>query len=280
LNLGRYYDWLTRYERVGGWLGRTSGQPTLTLHRLLHTSRSDVLPADVVHHWIVGAVKSSPPLRTIDAGCGAGGTVLYLHAQLGGEYDGLTLSRAQWDRARAEARARGVSAACRFHVRSYDEKLTDLVPTGADLIVAIESLAHAENPPRTLQHLARSLAPGGRFVIVDDVPDDDLARDDSDFSGFRAGWGCPAILSHRQLLDALANAGLAIERQEDFTAGVRLRDRDAVERLVRLNRRMRGVTPWKPAAAVLDGLWGGLLLERLYHRRQMNYRAVVARRHI
>src|SRR4029453_12219333 len=92
--------------------------------------------------------------RVLDAGCGLGGTTFYLHADRGGRYDGITLSADQRARAEREALRRGVADACRFHVRSYDDDLRALAPDGVDLVIAIESLAHAPDPPRPLAHLA------------------------------------------------------------------------------------------------------------------------------
>jgi cyclopropane fatty-acyl-phospholipid synthase-like methyltransferase len=106
----------------------------------------------------------------IDAGCGLGGTVFYLRSRLGGRYDGITLSPSQRDRAERAARRLGVADSCRFHVFSFDDDLGAIAPDGADLIVAIESLAHSPDVSRTIANLTRALRPGGRLAVVEDVP--------------------------------------------------------------------------------------------------------------
>lgn len=277
-DLARYYDWLLRYERAAAWLGRGSGQRTFTLHRLLVPDRPGVSPADVVHQRIVEALGPARPTRAIDAGCGVGGTIFYLYAHLGGEYDGVTVSATQRARAQREAPSRGLDGRCRFHVRSYDEDLSDLAPGGADLITAIESLAHSSDPARTVRNLAKALAPGGRLVIVDDMPSEALPREDADFAGFREGWRCPVVVRGRDLYRMIADAGLTLERDEDLTPLVAQRDPRRLDRLMRLNRRLRAVLRWRSAATVLDSLWGGLLLERLYQRGAMSYRFLLAQR--
>ena len=274
----RYYNWLSWFQRATSWIGQGGGYQSLTVHRLLASSDPGVSAADVVHERILAAAGAMEAPRVVDAGCGLGGTIFYLHRRLGGTYDGLTLSPTQRAHAEREAKRRGVAAACRFHLRSYDDDLRPMVPDGADLIIAIESLAHAVRPEHTVANLARSLRHGGALIVVDDVPDDALTEADGDFAGFRRGWRCPAIARHATLLGALSDAGLDVERDEDLTPLVARRDPSEIERLVTINRRWRSWVGWLGAAELIDSLHGGLMLERLYRRGLMRYRLVAARR--
>jgi SAM-dependent methyltransferase len=276
--LGRYYDWLSRYQSVVTRLGHSGGFDPLTVHRLLSPDRTGVAPADVVHDRLLSAIGSLPNPRIVDAGCGFGGTIFYLHARLGGRYEGVTLSGVQRTRASREATRRGVSDACRFHVRTYDADLTDLILDGADLIIAVESLAHARDPRHSIRNLASFLRPKGRLAIIDDMPVTELPRDDPDYAGFRAGWSCPGIVDDAALRSALDAAMLNVEHDEDLTPLVALRDAHALERLVRANRRWRRALALTAARGLIDSLHGGLMLERLYQRRVVRYRFIVGRR--
>ena len=275
--VARYYNWLSWFQRATSWIGQGGGYQSLTVHRLLASSDPAVASADVIHERILAAVDLDAP-RVVDAGCGLGGTIFYLHRRLGGEYDGLTLSPIQRVHAEREAKRRGVAAACRFHLRSYDDDLRAIVPDGADLIIAVESLAHSIRPERTVANLAGALRRGGVLIVVDDVPEDALADGDGDFTGFQSGWRCPAIARHAALLGALSNAGLEVERDEDLTPLVARREPSEIERLMRINRRWRSWIGWLGAAELIDSLHGGLMLERLYRRGLMRYRLVAARR--
>ena len=285
MTLGRYYNWLSWFQRVTSWAGQGGGYQSLTVHRLLKSSDPAIASADVVHERILAVVgpfdfaqgRSLLAPRVIDAGCGLGGTIFYLHRKLGGEYHGLTVSPTQRAHAEREAKRRGVAAACRFHLRSYDDA-GGILPGGADLVVAIESLAHSPDPVRSIANLARALRIGGLLVVVDDVPDDGLALADDDFAAFRAGWRCPAIARLGVLLEALSEAGLTVETEHDLTPLVTLRDPRALERLTRSNRRWRTWAGWTGAGELIDALYGGLMLERLYRRGLMRYRLVAARR--
>ncbi len=276
--LARYYDWLSRYQRVTAWATR-AGRASLTVHRRLAVPFTPLGGSDGVHAALRAALAAMPtaPL-VVDAGCGLGGTIFFLHEQYGGEYHGLTLSAVQRDRAAAEARRRGWSATCRFHVANYDTGLDGIAPDGADLIVAIESLAHSSDPVHSILTLARSLRPRGRLVIVDDVPGARLRDDDPDLQQFRAGWRCPIVARRADLVAALTAGGLAVDRDDDLTSRVVLRGTAALERLVRANRGMRRWAGAGGAGLVLDALHGGLMLERLYRRGVMEYRLLVGRR--
>jgi tocopherol O-methyltransferase len=284
--VARYYNWLSWFQRITSWVGQGGGYQSLTVHRQLKSSDPAIASADVVHERILAVVgpfdfaQGTPQQapRVIDAGCGLGGTILYLHRKLGGEYHGLTVSPTQRAHAEREAKRRRVAQACHFHLQSYDDDPGGLLPSGADLVVAIESLAHSPDPVRSIANLARALRTGGRLVVVDDVPDDGLALTDDDFTAFRAGWRCPAIARRGVLLRALSDAGLAVETEHDLTPLVALRDPHALERLAKSNRRWRAWAGWTGAGELIDSLYGGLMLERLYRRGLMQYRLVAARR--
>jgi len=276
--ISQYYDWLSRFQQFVQFIGHRGGFDSLTVHRLLESGQPDVAPADVVHERLLSAAGPLRAPRVVDAGCGMGGTIFYLQARLGGEYHGLTLSGVQQARASREAKRRGVSNDCRFHLRDYDQPLDAIAPDGADLVVAIESLAHSRNPQNTIANLSAGLRQGGRLLIVDDVPLDSIAEDDADLAGFKAGWACLHIANDRALADAIGRAGLAIERNDDLTPLVRKRDATRLEALIRSNRRWRAFVGTNAAGALIDSLHGGLMLERLYHRGLMRYRLIVAAR--
>ena len=289
MSLARYYAWLSRFQDASGLFGHDSGQDTLTMHRLL-AADDGRRSGDVLHERLLAALVATAETGTtdrasaaggqvvLDAGCGLGGTTFFLQACLGGRYRGITLSPDQAARATAEAARRGLSAICHFAVRSYDDDLADLLPDGADLIVAIESLAHAPDPPATIGRLAARLRPGGRLLIVDDVPDTALPDVDGDFTGFRRGWQAPGVANAATLTTALENAGLVRVLDEDLTPRVHRRAPFALAARLTLARAVGPLARLTPAGVLHDALIGGLWLERLYARGVVAYRLIVARR--
>lgn len=279
VSIARYYGWLAWFQDQATRVGHPSGHDELTVHRRLRSADGTPSGAVVHHHLLdalqtVGSALSAP--RVLDAGCGVGGTTFFLQASLGGGYRGITLSPVQRDRAEAEARRRGLAAHCRFAVRSYDEDLADLWPDGADLVVAIESLAHASEPAATVARLARLLVPGGRLAVIDDMRAAGLPDDDADFEAFRRGWMCPQLGSADRLREAMLAAGLRVAVDRDLTPLVPRREPTALARRVRLSRAALPLARRTPAGVLLESLHGGLSLERLYHRGLMEYRLIVA----
>jgi len=283
MSVARYYAWLSWFQDLARGVAHDTGQDTFTVHRRLRADDGTV-SGDVLHERIVEALRATagagtaPSLDVLDAGCGLGGTTLFLHARLGGRYTGITLSDAQAARASAEAARRGVTEACRFVVRDYDADLSDLLPDGADLVIAIESLAHAPDPAATVARLAARLRPGGRLLLVDDVPVDGLAHDDPDFAGFRAGWLCPAIARESALTAAITAAELTVCHDDDLTPRVAARGAAMLMALTATSRAARFLLRPTPAGVLMGALHGGLRLERLYRRRLVHYRLIVARR--
>jgi SAM-dependent methyltransferase len=282
VSIATFYAWLSRFQDVARLVGHDTGQRELTVHRRL-ADASGAPSGDIVHGVMFEALQSTGTMPAVpvvlDAGCGLGGTTFFLRDRTdGGRYCGLTLSPAQRDRAEREARRRGLAGACQFVLRSYDADLRDLLPDGADLVVAIESLAHAPDPAETLAHVAALLRAGGRLVIVDDMPRPGLPLGDPDFEGFRAGWMCPAVASAETLREACRRAGLVICAEVDLTPRVPLRDPRGLAHRLTASTVARTAFRWTPARTFLDSLHGGLLLERLYARGLMEYRVIVARR--
>lgn len=283
MSVARYYAWLSRFQDVAGRFAHDTGQRTLTVHRRLRGDDGTV-SGDVLHARVVAAIHatthdpSSAALDILDAGCGLGGTIFYLHERLGGHYTGITLSATQAERGSAEATRRGVANTCRFAVRDYDADLADLLPTGVDLIVAIESFAHAPDPVATIGRLAARLRPGGRLLVVDDVPRDTLPRTDRDFAAFRAGWLCPNVATDATLAAALAAGGLVLCHDEDLTPRVSPRHAASREALVCASGMASAWLSRTPARVLMGALHGGLMLERLYGRGVVRYRLMVAQR--
>ncbi len=286
MSVARYYSWLSWFQDLARLVAHDTGQGTLTVHRRLRNASGDA-SGDVLHDRLLQALHatgtaSAPApaapaaLEVLDAGCGLGGTTFALQARLGGNYCGITLSPTQAARATAEAGRRGVSDTCRFVVRDYDADLRDLVPTGVDLIIAIESLAHAPDPAATIARLGSLLRPGGRLLVVDDVPRDVLPRDDADYLSFRRGWLCPAVASDATLAAALARAGLRVCHDENLTPLMPHRGRVQLHLLAWLSRGAGVLLGRTPAGVLIGALHGGLMLERLYRRELIRYRLVIA----
>ena len=273
-SLGNYYDVLSVWTSLARPFGYGGGVEELTVHRRLADPRRGGRPTTTrVHDVIAESLPALSCPRILDAGCGLGGTMLDFVRRYDGTAVGLTLSDTQRRRALHAARVRGLDARIDVRVQSYDAP-----PVGPfDLVVAIESLAHSVSPEKSVAALAAILRPGGVLAIVDDMPLP-AALETEDFHAFKRGWLAPVVWSRARFLEALGEAGLEVLVDRDVTQELRVRTLDQARRLTFANRWLRRVVPSKRWRSVLDAHHGGLALERLYRRKSMQYRLLVAKR--
>jgi SAM-dependent methyltransferase len=187
------------------------------VHRLL---------ADEIERQILGdAARSAAgaPLAILDFGCGVGGTLFHFADCFpSARLVGITVSERQVEFARRIAADRELTDRCSFALGDFERTELGVV---ADVVVAIESFAHAGRAAAFLENAARHLRPGGTLLVVDDFlalePAALDARAARWVERFRAGWRVPAICTpHRFVTDAKPH-GLELVEHVDLTPFVR-----------------------------------------------------------
>lgn len=263
--IANLYDWLSRYVQLANWIAYRDRFAGFTMHKPLGEGG-----VQTVNERLLAIADLPPHPRVLDAGCGFGGTIFAWHARAGGTYDGLTLSRVQTRVASREAKRRGIDA--HFHLRSFDER----IDARYDAIIAIETLIHAPDLAGTVRNLASALVPGGKLLVVDDMPDGDVPAHDTELL---AQYWSSRAWSIDDFRRAFVHAGLRIDVEEDLTACVRSRDVATLARVERKYARLYRLAPFAPARAVLSAYIGGIAIERLYATGVMRYRLFATRSH-
>jgi hypothetical protein len=113
------------------------------------------------------------------------------------------------------------------------------------------------------------------LVVVDDMPEPSAASS-PDLAVFKSGWQCPVLLSESAYLDALASCGLQIRACHDLSHECRPRSFARLAQLTWLNRWTQRLARSRALAQVMESHMGGLALERLIRRGQVQYRMLVA----
>ena len=132
-------------------------------------------------------IKSSDVV--LDAGCGVGGSSIFLAKKFGCKIFGITLSKKQAEQATKNAERNGVASNTEFLVMDF-ENITFSDKT-FDVVWAIESVCHANNKKKFLEGVDRILKQRGRLVIADGfaVKKDYKDREKDIMQKWLAGWG-------------------------------------------------------------------------------------------
>lgn len=277
--LSGLYDWLSRFNLLTNMAMFGAATADLTMHKTLAV-QGDAAPSYTgasqrlwINDLALDAAKLPAEPHVLDAGCGFGGTVFRWHEKLGGRYDGLTLSRVQHRVAVREARRRRVDGSCRFQLRSYDDPIAE----SYDAVVSIEALVHSPAFAQTFHNLSRTLRPGGKLVVAEDIPLDG-AQGDADLEEIRKYWGLAHVPTEECYRDAIEANGLRVLHDTDYSEGFRISGPEKLARLEVRYRRLYDFIPMEGPRFVLAAFLGGLALERLYRKGLVKYRLLVLKR--
>lgn len=161
-----------------------------------------------------GGIRSDQ--RVLDVGSGNGAAAIYLAREHGCQVVGLNLSERENEFARARVREEGVDD--RVEIRYGDFHELPFADGEFDVVWSQESLLHAVDKPRVLRECRRVLAPGGRLVLSDLLMRDDVPEDERQTLYSRVGT--PEMWDLDGYAQALRDAGLRVDRTEDWTANV------------------------------------------------------------
>lgn len=116
--------------------------------------------------WDLLELDAQKPVHILDAGCGVGGTSIYLaekYPQV--SFTGITIVPTHTIMAQRFADKRHVTHNTRFLLENYCQ--TSFPDDSFDGIIALESINYARSNEDLLKELYRVLKPGGRLVVID-----------------------------------------------------------------------------------------------------------------
>ncbi len=156
--------------------------------------------------------------RILDAGCGVGGSSIYLAQTFGCRAVGITLSQRQVDQAFINAKTRGVSDKTEFKVMDYCK--TDFPDASFDVVWGCESICYAENKEQFIYEAYRLLKPGGRLVIADGmIPKFEYNEHPINRRGIE-GWAANYIETPENFQKFMRQAGFKDIQFRDITKNI------------------------------------------------------------
>jgi len=103
--------------------------------------------------------------RVLDAGCGVGGSAIFMAREVGCRVTGITISTRQAERALRNGQKHGVAATVNFAVMDFVQ--TGFAGGTFDVVWALESSCYAANKGAFVREAHRLLRPGGRLIVAD-----------------------------------------------------------------------------------------------------------------
>lgn len=155
----------------------------------------------------------------LDAGCGVGGSAIYLAQAFGCRVTGITLSQKQVKTATEYALKAGVAKQVDFSCQDYTQ--TNFDDNSFDLVWAIESMQTATDKSSFLREMKRVLKPSGRILIADVFKDGNWHIEDTPImQTMLGGWAMSDILSLSELNELTQMVGMKISKHEDVSAEI------------------------------------------------------------
>ena len=117
------------------------------------------------NRYLVNIGKINKGHNVLDAGCGIGGSSIFLAKNIGCKVHGITLSKKQSETAKSLAEKNNVSNLAEFSQVNYLE--TGFNDNSFDIVWAIESFGSASDKSSFFKEMKRILKPGGRILFAD-----------------------------------------------------------------------------------------------------------------
>lgn len=215
----RYYDG-TRFDYRVAWLSRDN--PAIHFGFYGQEAGRHAAALKNTNRVLAGLAGLAPGQRVLDAGCGLGGSCLWLARELELHAVGITPVKSQVVAARRLAEAAGLAQRLTFHQADYCA--TPFDAESFDCVWACESLCHAPEKQSFYREACRLLRPGGRLVIAEYIRSRRPlpSADEQLLLSWLHRWAIPDIDTPEEHREHARAAGFREVQLEDYTAQTRV----------------------------------------------------------
>jgi tocopherol O-methyltransferase len=156
----------------------------------------------------------------LDAGCGVGGSSIFLAKNFRNKTKGITLSEKQVLKAKENSKNHGVDNLCQFEVQNYLE--TNFKDNTFDVVWGVESVCYAPDKIDFLKEAFRILKPGGKLFIADFFENDidNEAKDELLMQKWVETWAISSYAGMQEFSNKINKVGFENARRKDVTVNV------------------------------------------------------------
>ena len=143
----------------------------------------------------------------LDAGCGVGGSAIWLAENIGCKVQGITITQSQIVKANQSTQDKNLEEKLTFTRQDFLN--TNFPDAMFDVVWAVESVCHAEDKGNFIKEAYRVLKNGGRLIMSDGF----LMREPSNhkerkwLNDFLEGWALLNLASKESFTKSLSEAG-------------------------------------------------------------------------
>ena len=156
----------------------------------------------------------------LDAGCGVGGSSIFLAGNLQCKTMGITLSEKQVETCKSNAERLGMSDQCSFQTGNYLE--TGFPDNTFDVVWGVESVCYAYDKFDFLKEAFRILKPGGKVIVADffSIPLEEGSREEELMNKWTDTWAIKKYAEIDEFFGKMEKAGFTARQKKDVTSNV------------------------------------------------------------
>lgn len=173
---------------------------------------------------MIEAASIKPTDKVLDAGCGVGGSSIFLATVLGCNVTGITLSERQVQHAKENAAKKNVEGLVDF--KAMDYCATDFPDASFDVVWGCESICYADDKEKFIKEAFRLLKPSGRLVVADGFVTDFVNNENPIIRQWADGWQVNYLESPERFQNFMQQIGYTdinyrnISKQASNSSGV------------------------------------------------------------
>lgn len=154
----------------------------------------------------------------LDAGCGQGGSALWIAEHIGAHVHGVTLVPHQVEKAKDEAKRRKLDHLTSFQTTDYCN--TPFPDNSFSVIWACESVCHCPNKEFFYKEAFRVLKPGGRLIMAEYIRKERnmSTSDENLLLSWCNGWSMPDLDTTEEHSNNLKSQGFINSEIKDITS--------------------------------------------------------------